>query len=163
MSQAIVTSIAAAIGTDHVRTDVGGRVIATPPSIEALAHLLGIAYDGSWSVAIAGNGSWQVNDAPAMITISLRALDQVVEFDPTPTGYIAAQGGTSLETIRQHVANRPRFPHGLTIEPPGRSDRTVGSVVATGTLGALRAGFGQLVDELRGLVVVTGDGRIVRV
>ena len=46
--------------------------------------------------------------------------------------------------------------------PPGRADRTVGSVVATATAGPLRHGYGPVRHQLLGLVVVTGDGTVTR-
>jgi glycolate oxidase FAD binding subunit len=42
-------------------------------------------------------------------------------------------------------------------------DRTLGSVLATGTSGPLRGGFGPLRDQVLGLTMVTGDGRVLRV
>jgi glycolate oxidase FAD binding subunit len=49
----------------------------------------------------------------------------------------------------------------LALDPPGRPDRTVGSVVATATAGALRAGYGPVRDHVLGCTVVTGDGRLI--
>jgi FAD/FMN-containing dehydrogenase len=49
----------------------------------------------------------------------------------------------------------------LAIDPPGRPDRTIGSVIATGTAGPLRHGFGPVRDQVLGCTVVTGDGRLV--
>ena len=50
----------------------------------------------------------------------------------------------------------------LAIDPPGRPERSVGSVAATATAGPLREGFGPVRDHVLGCTVVTGDGRIVR-
>src|SRR6476646_4907058 len=48
------------------------------------------------------------------------------------------------------------------VDPPGRPDRTLGSIIATGTSGPLRHGFGPVRDHVLGCTVVTGDGRIVK-
>jgi glycolate oxidase FAD binding subunit len=50
----------------------------------------------------------------------------------------------------------------LAIDPPGRPERSLGSVVATGTSGPLRHGFGPVRDHVLGCTVATGDGRLVR-
>lgn len=156
MTNSIASSIAAAIGTDHVRTDGGGRIVATPPSVESLAHTLGLAYDNGWSTVVAGAGSWQVNDAPAKVVISTRALDQMVRYHK-PYWSITAQGGASLDFIRRCIGERGAS---LYLEPPGRPDRSIGSIVATGTLGSWKL---PLESQVSGLTVVTGDGRILRI
>ncbi|MEO5798647.1 MAG: FAD-binding protein [Gemmatimonadales bacterium] len=156
MSNTIAASIAAAIGPDAVRTDVGGRIISTPPSIEALARLLGLAYDGGWSVALTGAGTWQTNDAPATVTISTRALDEVIR-SVRPKWTVAVQAGASLDAIARFLGSQGA---GLHIDPPGRADRSIGSVLATGTLGPISF---PLINQIEALAVVTGDGRIIRI
>jgi glycolate oxidase FAD binding subunit len=49
----------------------------------------------------------------------------------------------------------------LALDPPGRPERTIGSVVATATAGPLRHGFGPVRDHVLGCSVATGDGRLV--
>lgn len=158
MNPIIAETLSAALGPEHVRTGVAGRVVATPPTTEALAHVLGLAYDRSWSVAVAGAGTWQTDDAPSQIAVSMRALDQVVDLragDRTAT----VQAGAPLELLR-----RTAFESGvwLPLDPPGRPDRTLGSLLATATAGPLRHGFGPVRDQVIGLTVVTGDGRTIR-
>ena len=50
----------------------------------------------------------------------------------------------------------------LALDPPGRPERTVGSIAATATVGPLRAGYGPVRDHLLGCEVVTGEGRVIR-
>jgi glycolate oxidase FAD binding subunit len=50
----------------------------------------------------------------------------------------------------------------LACDAPGRAQRSVGSIVATGTAGPLRHRFGPVRDQVLGGAVVTGDGRVVR-
>jgi glycolate oxidase FAD binding subunit len=49
----------------------------------------------------------------------------------------------------------------LALDPPGRPERSIGSVVATATAGPLRHGFGPVRDHVLGCSVATGDGRLV--
>ncbi|HYC32924.1 MAG TPA: hypothetical protein VEB59_11600, partial [Gemmatimonadales bacterium] len=50
----------------------------------------------------------------------------------------------------------------LALDPPGRPERSLGSVVATATAGPLRHGFGPVRDHVLGCTVATGDGRLVK-
>ncbi len=65
-------------------------------------------------------------------------------------------GTTALNDVV--AAHQAWFP----LDPPGSPDRSLGSVIATGTAGPLRHGLGPVRDHLLGVTVVTGDGRIVR-
>jgi FAD/FMN-containing dehydrogenase len=49
----------------------------------------------------------------------------------------------------------------LALDPPGRPERSIGSVIATATAGPLRHGFGPVRDHVLGCSVATGDGRLV--
>ena len=49
----------------------------------------------------------------------------------------------------------------LAVDPPGRPERSIGSVIATATAGPLRHGFGPVRDHVLGCTVATGDGRLV--
>ena len=48
------------------------------------------------------------------------------------------------------------------LDPPGRPERSLGSVIATATAGPLRHGFGPVRDHVLGCTVATGDGRLVK-
>jgi glycolate oxidase FAD binding subunit len=49
----------------------------------------------------------------------------------------------------------------LPLDPPARPGSTVGGLVATGSAGPLRLGFGTPRDHILGLQIVTGDGRML--
>src|SRR6185436_8983503 len=68
------------------------------------------------------------------------------------------QAGTPIESLRRRLADEGMW---LAIDPPGRPERTLGSVVATATAGPLRHGFGPVRDHVLGCTVATGDGRLV--
>lgn len=150
--------IAATIGADSVRLTMDGRLVATPPTSEAMAGLLGLAHDESWSVAIEGAGTWQPDTATAGLTVSTRGLDEIHAVEPG-TMTATVQAGVPLDTLRQSALERGGW---LPLDPPGRPDRTLGSVLATATAGPLRAGFGPIRDQVTALTVVRADGRVVR-
>lgn len=158
MSHPPVDRIAATIGADSVHLNVDGRLVATPPTSEAMAGLLGLAHDESWSVAIEGAGTWQPDTAPAGLSVSTRGLDEIlgIELD---TMTATVQAGVPLDALRQSL-----LAHGcwIPLDPPGRPDRTMGSVLATATAGPLRAGFGPVRDQVAALTIVRADGHVVR-
>jgi glycolate oxidase FAD binding subunit len=68
------------------------------------------------------------------------------------------QAGAPLEALRRRLADYGMW---LALDPPGRPERSIGSVVATATAGPLRHGFGPVRDHVLGCTVATGDGRLV--
>jgi FAD/FMN-containing dehydrogenase len=64
-----------------------------------------------------------------------------------------------MDALRRRLAEQELW---LPLDPPGRPERTIGSVLATATAGPLRLGSGAVRDYVLGCTVVTGDGRIVR-
>src|SRR6185295_12919272 len=96
-------------------------------------------------------------DAPADLALSTRALDELLAIDiAAMTVTVAA--GISLEALARRLAI-----HGLWLpwDPPGRPDRSVGAVLATGSAGPLRAAFGGPTTALERCVLATGDGRLL--
>jgi glycolate oxidase FAD binding subunit len=90
--------------------------------------------------------------------VSTRALDEIVSVHPADL-VATVQAGVSLDAVRRRLAEHGMW---LAVDPPGRPERTLGSVIATGTSGPLRHGFGPVRDHILGCTVVTGDGRVVK-
>lgn len=158
MSDDLTDRLASAIGRDAVRRDPTGRVCATPTTIDGVAHLFGLAYDAQWRVAVAGAATWQLDDAPADVVVSLRGLDDAPDVK-SAEGVVAARAGVSLEALRRAALESGAW---LPLDPPGRPDRTLGSVLATATAGPLRHGVGPVRELVEDITIVTGDGRIMR-
>jgi glycolate oxidase FAD binding subunit len=129
-----------------------------PGSTDALALVCRLAHDEGWKIRIEGLATWLPADAPADLAVSTRALDEIVSVKPADL-VATVQAGASLDAIRRRLADQGMW---LALDPPGRPDRTLGSVIATGTSGPLRFGFGPVRDQILGCTVVTGDGRIVK-
>lgn len=140
-----------------VETDPTGLARVLPRTEEGIAAVLSAAAVEGWRVRVEGSGSWIPPDAPADLAISTRLLDQVVNLDP-PDLVATVQAGILWEDLRQKLAD-----HGVWVaqDPPG-SRRTLGSVVATASSGPLRTGFGSVREQVLGLTLVTGEGRIIR-
>ncbi len=154
----IVQRIRSILGAGAVvETDGTGLPRVAPGTEEGVALVLRAAAADGWRVRIEGRGSWVPPDAPADLALTTRNLTKVPYLDPNDL-VATAEAGIPLDDLRQALADRGTW---LPADPPGAS-RSLGSVVATGTAGPLRGGFGNFRDHLLGVTIVTGDGRVVR-
>lgn len=153
----IVRRIRTLLGDDRsVTTDPTGLPCVAPPNVEALALVLRTAADEGWRARIQGAGTWMPADTPADLAIATTALDKVTRLDAADL-VVTADAGVRWSALRDALADHGMW---IGIDPPG-DDRTLGSVIATGTAGPLRAGLGNVRDHLLGLTLVTGAGQVV--
>ncbi|NOT07633.1 MAG: FAD-binding oxidoreductase [Gemmatimonadales bacterium] len=158
MSEAIFMRLRHALGEAAVERSLDGLPRAIPDSTDGIAQVCGLAHAEGWRIRIEGQGSWMPADAPADLALSTRALARVVDIAAADL-VATVEAGVGMATLQEALAARGTW---LAVDPPGRPERSLGSVVATGTSGALRHGFGPVRDHILGSTVVTGDGRIVR-
>lgn len=154
----IFSRLRALLGPAAVDRDADNVPRVAPGSTDALALVCRLAHDEGWKIRVEGLATWLPADAPADLAVSTRALDEIVSVHPADL-VATVQAGASLDAIRRRLAEQGMW---LALDPPGRPDRTLGSVIATGTSGPLRHGFGPVRDQVLGCTVVTGDGRIVK-
>lgn len=157
MSSAIFTRLRALLGTTGVDRDANGIPRATPDSSDAMSLVCRLAHEEGWKIRVEGRGTWLAPDAPADLAVSTRGLEQIVSVSPADL-VATVQAGAPLEALRRRLADYGMW---LPLDPPGRSERSIGSVVATATAGPLRQGFGPVRDHVLGCSVATGDGRLV--
>jgi glycolate dehydrogenase FAD-binding subunit len=157
MNEAIFTRLRALLGTTGVERDGDGVPRATPDTPDALTLVCRLAHEEGWKIRVEGRGTWLPADAPADLAVSTRGLEQIVSVSPADL-VATVQAGTSLEALRRRLADYGMW---LAIDPPGRPERSIGSLVATATAGPLRQGFGPVRDHVLGCTVATGDGRLV--
>lgn len=158
MSDKVLLKVREAFGAAAVGQDPAGLPRLEPDHGDEVARALSLASEQGWRVRVAGRGTWMPSDAPADLVISTAGLDRIVTVAPGDL-MATVEAGASLGAVSQHLAERKVW---LTWDPPGQPDRSLGSVVATGTAGPLRHRFGPIRDHLLGCTVVTGDGRVVR-
>ena len=158
MSDVIFGRLRALLGTSGVERDADGIPRATPDTADALSLVCRLAHEERWKIRVEGHASWLAPDAPAELAVSTRALDQVISVSPADL-VATVQAGTPMEALRRRLADEGMW---LALDPPGRPERTLGSVVATATAGPLRHGFGPVRDHILGCTVATGDGRLVK-
>lgn len=158
MSTEILARLRALLGDQGASHGADGVPSAMPDTVEALAQVCHVAHAESWRIRIEGQASWLAPDAPADLSVSTRALDRVTDISSADL-VATAQAGVRLDDLRRRLAE-----HGLwlPLDPPGRPERTLGSLLATGTWGPLRLGHGTVRDHVLGCSVATGDGRIIR-
>lgn len=158
VSDVIFARLRALLGTSGVERDADGLPRATPDTSDALSLVCRLAHEEGWKIRVEGHASWLPPDAPADLAVSTRALDQVVSVSPADL-VATVQAGAPLESLRRRLAEEGMW---LALDPPGRPERSLGSVVATATAGPLRHGFGPVRDHILGCTVATGDGRLVK-
>jgi FAD/FMN-containing dehydrogenase len=158
MNDSVFTRLRKTLGESAVDRDAAGIPRAAPESTEDVAAVCALAHAEGWRIRIEGRGTWLLPDAPADLVLTLRAMDQMGQLSPADL-VATAQAGVTLETLRRHLAEEGMW---LAIDPPGRPDRTIGSIAATGTAGPLRLGSGPIRDQILGATFVTGDGRVVQ-
>lgn len=158
MSDAIYDRLVHLLGPEGVERDAhDGLPRAVPESDDALALVCAAAQESGWQMRLEGAGSWLPADTPAGFALSTRGLARLVSVSPADL-VATVEAGITLEALRAELDRHQLW---LALDPPGRPDRTLGSIVATGTSGPLRHGFGPVRDHVLGATVVTGDGRLV--
>lgn len=157
MSDPVFDHLRHLLGPEGVEADQDGLPRAVPESDDAMALVCQAAHDATWHCRLEGNGSWLAPDAPCDLSLSTKGMRRVVALSPADLT-VTVQTGMPFEELQAELAKHRLW---LPIEPPGRRDRSIGSIVATGTAGPLRHGFGPIRDHVLGCTVVTGDGRLV--
>jgi FAD/FMN-containing dehydrogenase len=157
MSEAVFARLRTLLGPEGVERDPRGLPRAVPESDDALALVCQAAQQEGWRLRLEGRGSWLAPDAPADFALSTRGIDRMVRVSPDDL-IATVQAGMQLDVLRAALQTHRLW---LALDPPGRPDRTIGSVVATGTAGPLRQGYGPVRDHVLGCTVATADGRLV--
>src|SRR5215212_724870 len=157
VSDPIFTRLRALLGTTGVERDSNGVPRAAPDSPDALSLVCRLAHEEGWKIRVEGRATWLPPDAPADLVVSTRGIEEVVSVSPADL-VATVQAGAPLEVLRRRLADYGMW---LALDPPGRPERSIGSVIATATSGPLRHGFGPVRDHVLGCSVATGDGRLV--
>jgi glycolate oxidase FAD binding subunit len=158
VNEAAFGKLQALLGPGAVERDSRGLPRALPDCQESVALLCRTAHEEGWKIRVEGSGTWLPADAPADLTVSTRAMNRVITVSPSDL-VATVQAGASLEGIRRELAEHGMW---LALDPPGRPERSIGSIAATGTAGPLRQLYGPVRDHVLGCTAVTGDGRVVR-
>ncbi len=141
--------------------DEAERIVAFPHSAEELSEMLTFAAAQHWRVLPAGAGTWLgMGNRPTQyhLIVSTERMDRIIEYEPADlTATIEA--GCSLRRFNEQAAEHRQF---IPLNPFGDPAMTIGGVIATGSAGTMRCGYGTPRDWLVGITVVQADGRITR-
>src|SRR6059036_303076 len=156
----LLDRVRALLGDDAVEIAGGPDAVprVAPPSPDAVALLLGTARQEGWRVRLEGAGTWLPADAPADLALTTRRLDRVPSITPQDLT-ATAEAGIGCDLLRQQLADRGVW---FAVDQPGLAGRTLGSIVATGSSGPARNGYGPVRDHLLGVTFVTSDGRLIQ-
>lgn len=145
------------LGPEGVGRDPGGLARALPDTAESLAEVLALIDREQWKARLEGRGSWLAADAPGDLAVSTRALDEILGVDLVKKT-VTMGTGTSLEVLARRLRTEGLW---FPLDPPGRPDRSIGSVLATGTAGPLRAAFGSAAAMMERCVLAKSDGHLL--
>jgi len=137
------------------------QVVVTPSTAEQAAAVLRTCTENDWTVEPAGAGTWLDWGRPpdhVDVLLSAERLAGVTDYAPADLT-ISVAAGTPLAEVSETVSFDRQM---LGFDPPARPGATIGATIATASAGPLRLSVGTPRDQVLGLEVVTGDGRIVR-
>ncbi len=140
----------------------GQRVAAFPASPGEVGAVLRIAREEGWTVDPRGGGTADgEGDTPgagaADLIVSSSRLGELVEHEPADLTF-RAQAGLTVAALERRLAEEGQW---LALDPPGGGRVTLGGMVASGVAGPLQAQFGRPRDQLLGVTLVDGSGRIL--
>lgn len=185
---ALLAALAAALGAEHVHTDEATRSAASRDGLRVARSGLvpGIRSDMALAVAVVqpgttaevvavieaarefavpivpyGGGTGLMGGALSLrpgLVLDLRRMDRVLEVRPADR-IARVQPGVVIGDLNATLA-----PHRLVCghDPWTVPIATVGGTISTNGLGYLAGKYGSIADQLLGLEVVLGDGRVVR-
>ena len=133
-------------------------LIVSPASIEETSEVMKLATSEGWNVIPSGAGMWLEVGNPLErvdLILSTARLNRILDHEPADL-VASAEAGVTLETLNQRLTQGGQW---LPLDPPDDGRATIGGVVATGTSGAQRCGYGQPRSFVIGMRVVMSDGR----
>ncbi|MEX0936124.1 MAG: FAD-binding oxidoreductase, partial [Gemmatimonadota bacterium] len=161
---------------------VGGVTVAHPRTDEEVSALLRVAGEEGWRVrpssaasAVGTLGDPDPHPGAARmesesrigtradpvrpdLVVSTAAMDRLVEHEPGDL-MVRGQAGLLLADLQRAVSGSGQW---LALDPPGGASRTLGGIVAGGESGPLRPLYGRPRDQVLGVTLVDGAGRILR-
>ncbi len=164
-----LAELTAIVGAEHIRAatradSVAGcmpRVVVAPADGQQVAQVLAWANTRHLSIAPRGGGTkldWGSPPHTCALVLSLHRLDQLVEHawqDMTAT----VQAGCSIGRFQRALgAHEQRS----AIDPLWPENATIGGVLATNDVGALRLRYNGLRDQVLGMTIALPDGTLAR-
>ena len=135
------------------------RVVVRPRHPDELVAVQEVARDAAVPVTLRGAGTSIAGNAvgPGILVDTAKHLTRIVAVDPG-AGTATVQPGVVHARLQREVA-----PHGLRFGPdPSTHTRcTVGGMIGNNACGSRALGYGRTADNVDGMRVLLGDGRVL--
>ena len=133
--------------------------VVAPSSAEELGEIMALASREGWRVVPAGKGTWLRGGGKveADLVISTVRMVSIREYEPADLTF-TAEAGITLSVLGEATAANGQW---LPIDPPGGGKGSLGAAVSLGVGGPLGQLYGTPRDQILGLSMVSGDGRIL--
>ena len=130
-----------------------------PRTVDEVAQVLAMASEHRLRVLLWGGGTHQGigGRLEPDLVLSTGRLDRIAAWEPDDLTLIV-EAGVRAEEVEARLAERNQ----TAVLPELAGSATVGGVVAAGISGWRRLRFGPTRDRVLEVVLITGDGRIVR-
>ncbi len=132
-----------------------------PDSAEELAEGLGEAGARNRQITVCGNSTKDRMGGPISppdVTISTRALNKVLQYDPRDLTVSVGAGISYCELSGVLAEHRQMIP----LDPPFSDQATMGGIVAANTSGPRRRLYGSARDMVIGMTFATLEGKLIR-
>jgi glycolate oxidase FAD binding subunit len=132
-----------------------------PANAEELVESLAEAAVGKRRVTVCGNSTKDRMGgpiAPSDVTISTRALNQVLEYNPRDLTISVGAGISYCELSSILAEHRQMIP----LDPPFSDRASMGGIVAANSSGPRRRLYGSARDMVIGMTFATLEGRLIR-
>lgn len=133
-----------------------------PESAEEVQAVVRAAIKGGVGLLPAGKGAWLSAGGwgrEARAIVSTARIDGVVHYEPADLT-LTAGAGLGVRALGELADRNGQW---LPVDAPGSVGGTLGAAVACGVSGPLQGCYGGVRDNVLGLEVVTGSGRILRI
>jgi glycolate oxidase FAD binding subunit len=136
------------------------NAVVTPWNIEQASAAMRVCSEQGWVVEPAGGGTWLDWGRPPEkvdVLLSSERMAGVADYQPADLTVTVA-AGTPLQELAETVSADRQT---LGLDPAIRPGATIGAIIAHASAGPLRLSMGTPRDQVLGLQMVTGDGRVV--
>jgi glycolate oxidase FAD binding subunit len=140
---------------------VTSPVLAPPPLPAGIARIRDTVRDAAAAgarLAPRGAATWWPELELGAARLDLSPIAHVAAVEPADL-VVTAGAGCRLDALGDRLAEAGVW---LALDPPGSPSRSIGGVLAAGGGGPLAARYGTPRDQVLGLTIVTGDGRVAR-
>ena len=137
------------------------RAVVFPKSVEEVRKAVHEANRAGVALTPAGCGSWLWADGwgrEGDVAVSTLRLNAVRHYEPAELT-MTAGAGLRWDALAKAAAANGQW---LPVDSPGSREGTLGSLAATGASGPLQRRYGAVRDNVLGMEIVAGDGRVLR-